>query len=111
MHRDNSSENYQTSSNPARAGQSESDREIEHQDSPPVKDLGVKTGVVKSFGEYAGKPGIGHIFDSNNNEYFVHFSQIAGSGFKNLARGQHVKFHAYEGPKGLYAEEIRVIMV
>jgi len=74
------------------------------------KDLGVKTGVVKSFGEYD-RTGFGHLLDSNNHEYFVHYSDIVGSGFKNLARGQHVKFHAYEGPKGLFAKEVRVIMV
>jgi len=72
------------------------------------KFLGVKTGIVKSFGEY-NRPGYGHIYDSSNNEYFVHYTDISGSGYKNLARGQHVKFKGYEGDKGLYAKEVSVI--
>jgi CspA family cold shock protein len=78
--------------------------------SPDDKYMGVKTGVVKSFGEYS-RPGFGHIYDSNNNEYFIHYTDIVAKGFKNLARGQHVKFHGFEGEKGLYAKEVSVINV
>ena len=77
---------------------------------PGDKDLGIKTGVVKTFDEYD-RPGFGHLLDSNNCEYFVHYTDIKGGGYRNLARGQHVKFHAYEGDKGLYAKEVSVITV
>jgi len=75
---------------------------------PSDKFIGVKTGIVKSFGEY-NRPGFGHIFDSSNNEFFIHYTDIVGSGFRNLARGQHVKFRGYEGEKGLYAKDVSVI--
>lgn len=74
------------------------------------KFLGTKNGIVKRFGDYS-KPGYGHIYDSDNNEYFVHYRDIVGTGFRNLARGQHVVFKAYEGPTGLYATEVKVVNV
>lgn len=78
------------------------------------KCLGEKLGVVKSFGEYE-RPGYGHISEldikdkGECNEYFVHYTNIKGSGFKNLAKGQHVKFKGYQGPKGLYATDVVVV--
>jgi cold shock protein len=73
------------------------------------KNLGVKTGVVKMFDE---KTGFGFIFDSDNHEYFIHYSGIkTKSRFANLAKGQHVKFTGYEGDKGLYARAVSVINV
>lgn len=74
------------------------------------KALGTKNGIVKRFGDYS-KPGYGHIYDSENQEYFVHFRDIVGTGFRNLARGQHVVFEAYEGPTGLYAVDVKVVNV
>ena len=68
----------------------------------------ILTGVVKLFFE---KKGFGFILDSDNNEYFIHYKNIMASGFKNLARGQHVKFVGKEGPKGLYAEDVELINV
>jgi CspA family cold shock protein len=68
----------------------------------------VLTGVVKKFED---KKGFGFLYDSDNNEYFVHFSEIEGKGFKSLGSGQHVKFIGKEGPRGLFAEEVRVIQV
>ena len=76
------------------------------------KDGKVITGVVKWFGEHEGKKrDYGFLLDSENREYFVHYSEIKASGFKNLARGQHVKFIGKEGPKGLFAESVEVINV
>ena len=68
----------------------------------------VLTGVVKRFFE---KKGYGFVLDSNNNEYFVHYSNIKSSGFKNLAKGQHVTFIGKKGQKGLFAEEVQLINV
>ena len=68
----------------------------------------VLTGIVKRFYE---QKGYGFLLDSSNNEYFCHYRTIASSGFKNLARGQHVKFIGKEGPKGLYAEDVKILQV
>ena len=38
---------------------------------------------------------------------FVHFSAIAGSGFKSLAEGDSVEFEVTRGPKGLQATNVR----
>lgn len=63
-----------------------------------------KRGVVRKFdGPY------GFIVDDSGGEYFVHYSAIKSVGLRNLARGQHVEFKAYEGPKGLCALEVRVL--
>lgn len=76
--------------------------------------LGEKLGVVKSFNDYD-RPGYGHICeyidDIKVNEYFVHYTDIRSSGFRNLAKGQLVKFTAYRGIKGLYAKEVSVVNV
>jgi len=36
----------------------------------------------------------------------VHYSQIAGDGFRTLEEGQLVQFDLREGPKGLFAENV-----
>jgi len=71
------------------------------------EDLEIITVVVKRFGDYA-KPVYGHLIGPNNEEYFVHYTDIASTGFRNLASGQHVRFRGYVGPKGLYAKEVKV---
>jgi len=71
------------------------------------EDLGIITGIVKRFGDYA-KPGYGHLIGPNKEEYFVHYTDISSTGFKNLASGQHVTFRAFSGKRGLYAKEVKV---
>jgi len=70
--------------------------------------VGIKTGVVKNFRE---SQGFGFIFDSNNLDHFVHFRDIDATGYRNLAKGQHVIFHAFIGSSGLYAKKVRVANV
>jgi cold shock protein len=38
--------------------------------------------------------------DEGTKDLFVHFSNIAGDGFKTLAEGQRVEYEAREGEKG-----------
>jgi CspA family cold shock protein len=38
---------------------------------------------------------------------FVHFSAIAGTGYRNLEEGQKVDFEINQGPKGLQAANVR----
>jgi len=37
---------------------------------------------------------------------FVHYSQIAGDGFRSLEEGQLVEFELKDGPKGPFAENV-----
>jgi len=37
---------------------------------------------------------------------FVHYSEIQGSGFRNLEEGERVEFVVNQGPKGLQAAEV-----
>ena len=46
-------------------------------------------GTVKWFNK---KKGYGFIISENNKEYFVHYSNIIGDGFKTLTDGASVRF-------------------
>lgn len=48
------------------------------------------TGTVKFFNDTKGYGFITE--DETKNDYFVHFSGIAGNGHKSLAQGQNVTF-------------------
>jgi len=39
----------------------------------------------------------------------VHFSEIEGTGFKNLDEGQKVEFEVAQGPKGPQATRVRAL--
>jgi len=69
--------------------------------------MNVATGTVKWFN---GEKGFGFISqDGGGADVFVHFSAIAGSGFKNLEENQKVEFEVTQGQKGLQASDVRVI--
>jgi CspA family cold shock protein len=61
---------------------------------------------VKWFNE---AKGFGFISQSEGEDVFVHFSSIAGDGFKTLADGDEVEFSVVRGPKGLQAAQVRKI--
>lgn len=66
-----------------------------------------KRGTVKWFND---SKGFGFITpDDGSKDLFVHFSNIAGDGFKSLAEGQQVEFTVTEGPKGLQASEVSAV--
>ena len=68
--------------------------------------MAAATGYVKWFNE---AKGFGFLEQDNGQDVFVHFSAIAGSGFKTLAEGQRVKFNVEKGPKGPQASDVQPI--
>lgn len=64
------------------------------------------TGTVKFFNN---EKGFGFISREDGDDVFVHFSNIAGSGYKTLEEGQKVEFEIGPGRKGDQAENVRVI--
>ncbi len=64
------------------------------------------TGTVKWF---SSEKGYGFITpDDGGEDLFVHFSAIAGSGFKTLDEGAKVSFEVTQGQKGPQATDIQV---
>jgi cold shock protein len=62
------------------------------------------TGTVKWFN---GEKGFGFITqDDGGPDVFVHFSAIAGNGYRNLDEGQKVEYETTQGPKGLQASNV-----
>jgi cold shock protein len=65
------------------------------------------TGTVKWFNDVKG---YGFITpDEGGKDVFVHYSGIAGDGFKKLSEGERVEFEVREGTKGL--EAINVVAI
>ena len=56
------------------------------------------TGTVKWFNDAKGYGFIAP--DEGSKDLFVHFSNIAGEGFKSLSEGSRVEYEAREGTKG-----------
>jgi len=66
----------------------------------------MSTGTVKWFNE---SKGFGFISPNDGgDDVFVHFSAIAGNGFKTLAEGQAVSYEVEKGPKGLQAAQVQL---
>ena len=60
-------------------------------------------GVVKWFDT---KKGYGFIEQPGGDDVFVHYSGIAGDGFKSLRAGEEVEFEIANGPKGPQATNV-----
>lgn len=55
------------------------------------------TGVIKWFNE---RKGYGFIKQDDGSDIFVHYTGIAGTGFRSLNEGDQVTFDIEEGEKG-----------
>jgi len=67
----------------------------------------VAEGTVKWF---SNEKGYGFIERGNGEaDVFVHFSAIAGEGYKSLTEGQHVSFEVVQGDKGLQAANVEAV--
>ena len=65
------------------------------------------TGTVKWF---SSEKGYGFVSPADGgDDVFVHFSKIAGSGFKALEEGAKVQFETEPGQKGLQATNVTVV--
>lgn len=65
------------------------------------------TGVVKFFNS---EKGYGFIApDDGSKDVFVHFSGIAGDGYRSLEQGQKVEFDVTAGKKGDEAQNVRAV--
>ncbi|PSK98387.1 MULTISPECIES: cold-shock protein [Nocardiopsidaceae] len=64
-------------------------------------------GTVKWFNS---EKGFGFIaVEGGGPDVFVHYSAIAGSGFRNLEEDQSVEFEITQGPKGPQASNVRAL--
>ena len=61
------------------------------------------SGKVKWFDN---KKGFGFIAQESGQDIFVHYSSIAGGGFKTLNEGEEVSFEVIAGDKGLKAQNV-----
>ncbi len=67
----------------------------------------MSTGTVKWFN---GEKGFGFITqDDGGPDVFVHFSAIAGEGYRNLEENQKVEYDVTQGQKGPQANNVRVV--
>ena len=64
------------------------------------------SGVVKFFDA---QKGYGFISREGGADVFVHYSNIAGAGYRSLEQGQQVEFEIGPGRKGDEAQNVRVI--
>jgi CspA family cold shock protein len=70
------------------------------------RESAMATGIVKFFNN---EKGFGFISREGEDDVFVHFSNIQGSGYKSLDEGQRVEFDVAPGRKGEEAQNVRVI--
>ena len=65
----------------------------------------METGLVKWFNN---AKGWGFIAARDGSDVFVHYSQIAGEGYRTLREGQQVRYELRSGPRGHFAENVEV---
>lgn len=66
----------------------------------------MESGTVKWFNQ---SKGYGFIGRDKASDVFVHYTGIAGDGYKNLSEGDKVEFEVVQGPKGPQAANVKVV--
>ena len=66
----------------------------------------MEQGTVKWF---SNEKGFGFIEREGGDDVFVHFTAIAGEGYKSLTEGQKVEFEVVQGPKGAQAANVTAV--
>jgi CspA family cold shock protein len=64
------------------------------------------TGTVKWFNA---SKGFGFIEQDEGEDVFVHYSAIAGDGYRSLEEGQRVEYEVVEGERGPQAQEVSAL--
>ena len=64
------------------------------------------SGTVKFFNS---EKGFGFISREGDEDVFVHYSNIAGDGYRSLDEGQNVEFEVGPGKKGPEALNVRTV--
>ncbi len=64
------------------------------------------TGIVKWFDD---AKGYGFIEQEDGEDVFVHYTAIAGEGYRSLTEGSEVEFEIEESPKGPRATDVVVV--
>jgi CspA family cold shock protein len=64
------------------------------------------TGTVKWFND---SKGYGFIEMDDGEDAFVHYSEIAGEGYRSLNEGDQVEFDVVEDTKGPKAENVTIV--
>ena len=62
----------------------------------------MQNGVVKWFSD---QKGFGFV-ESQGKDYFIHFKEIQGEGFKSLKQGEKVNFMPSSSPRGPLATQL-----
>ncbi len=70
------------------------------------EEIALATGTVKFFNS---EKGFGFISREQGDDVFVHYSNIAGTGYRTLEEGQRVEFDVAPGRKGEEAQNVRVV--
>lgn len=65
------------------------------------------TGTVQRFNKIKGYGFL--LSDADKSEVFVHFSEVLGTGYKELTAGQRVSYILKKGEKGEFATQVQVI--
>lgn len=65
----------------------------------------MQAGTIKWFNN---AKGWGFIEVGSEDDVFIHYSQLEGQGYKTLEQGQQVEFELRDGPKGVWAENVRL---
>ena len=75
----------------------------------PRRGGGQSRGLLGRVKWFDAKKGYGFIAAAQGGDVFVHYSAIAGNGFRTLEQGQEVEFEVRPGARGPQAIEVHSI--